>query len=90
MRLQCTDKASMLGLASVTSEIATLTSSSEVEVLAANQLTDKLRQGCAPAVVDETTVVHMVLTDFLDPVKELDKLRKNKVCKPLHAHARCH
>ena len=52
-------------------EIATLSSSSEVQVMDGQA---DLPSGCSVLVVDADTRLHLHLTDILDPVKELEKL----------------
>ena len=74
--MQCKDQQQSDALASITSEIAALSSSSEVELLGPGQ---SVPTGCAPNVVDDAMIVYLLLTGILDPQKELDKLAKDQV-----------
>ena len=64
-------------LSQVTEEISSLTSCAEVRLLEAGEATPS---GCAPAVIDATTTVQLLLAGILDPHKEIEKLQKEKVC----------
>ena len=92
--MQCKDQQRSDALASITSEIAALSSSSEVELLGPGQ---SVPNGCAPNVVDDATIVYLLLTGILDPQKELDKLAKDQVglrqlagCSSVKLHVRSH
>lgn len=74
--LQCKDRQRSDALASMTSAIAALSSSSEVALLEPGQ---SVPSGCAPNVVDDAMIVYLLLTGILDPQKELDKLAKDQV-----------
>ena len=74
--MQCKDQQQSDALANITSEIAALSSSSEVELLGPGQ---SVPTGCAPNVVDDAMIVYLLLTGILDPQKELDKLAKDQV-----------
>ena len=60
-------------LSSLSSEAATLTTSSEVEVLQAGSAPPP---GCSVGIVDDSTTVYIVLAGVLDPVLEVQKLEK--------------
>jgi hypothetical protein len=60
-------------LSTLANEIATLTTSSAVEVLPVG-VTAPL--GCSVSIVDEATTVNMLLTGILDPTLEIQKLQK--------------
>lgn len=60
-------------LGRLTSEIATLTTSSKVELLDASAPTPS---GCSVAIVDDATKIYMLLTGVLDPALEIQKLQK--------------
>ena len=60
-------------LSSYSSEIATLTTSSEAVVLAAGSAAPV---GCSVAIVDDATTIYMLLVGVLDPVLEVQKLQK--------------
>ncbi len=59
-------------------QVATLTTSSEVVVVgaASPDPSSAPPQGCGVAIVDESTVAHMLLVGILDPKLELQKLDK--------------
>ena len=63
-------------LEQLTTEIGSLTSSSEVRVQGGSEAAPP---GCAPAVVDEAITVQLLLAGILDPSKEIEKLQKEKV-----------
>ena len=74
--MQCKDRAKADTLALLTSEIASLTSSSEVTV---QEQGATAPAGCAPAVIDDSTTAQLLLAGILDPQKEIEKLQKEKV-----------
>ena len=76
MAMQCKDRAKADILAQLTSEIASLTSSSEVIV---QEQGATAPPGCAPAVIDDSTTAQLLLAGILDPQKEIEKLQKEKV-----------
>ena len=63
-------------LSSYSSEIATLTTSSEAVVLAAGSAAPVAPVGCSVAIVDDATTIYMLLVGVLDPVLEVQKLQK--------------
>ena len=67
----CTAKHSVLS--SLAKEVAALTSSSSLTVLAAGEAAPG---GCSVAIVDESTTLHMLLKGILDPQAEVLKLQK--------------
>lgn len=78
--MQCKDQSKRKVLSSLTEEISCLTSCAEARVLAAEEATPS---GCAPAVIDDSTTVQLLLAGILDPQKEIEKLQKEKVrCRP--------
>ena len=76
LAVQCKDRAKADTLAQLTSEIASLTSSSEVTV---QEQGATAPPGCAPAVIDDSTTAQLLLAGILDPQKEIEKLQKEKV-----------
>lgn len=78
-------------LSQLTGEISSLTSCAEVRLQQAGEATPS---GCAPAVIDATTTVQLLLAGILDPQKEMEKLQKEKVwpasCMPPHGRCYCH
>lgn len=74
--VQCEDKARGEVLSKVAGEIGSLTSCAEVTVQQAGAAAPP---GCAPAVIDDSTIVQLLLAGILDPQKEIDKLQKEKV-----------
>lgn len=69
----------------MTGEISSLTSCAEARLQEAGEATPS---GCAPAVIDDSITVQLLLAGILDPQKEMDKLQKEKVqCN--HSHALC-
>ena len=80
--LQCKDAAKAGVLSRLTEEIGSLTSCAEVRLLGAGEATPS---GCAPAVIDDSTTVQLLLAGILDPQKEIEKLQKEKVsCAAAH------
>ncbi|KAL3156713.1 hypothetical protein ABBQ38_000987 [Trebouxia sp. C0009 RCD-2024] len=73
--IQCTDRGRAEVLSQVTGEMSSLTSCAEVRLLEAGEATPS---GCAPAVIDATTTVQLLLAGILDPHKEIEKLQKEK------------
>ena len=69
-------------LSQLTGEISSLTSCAEVRLQEAGEATPS---GCAPAVIDDSTTVQLLLAGILDPQKEMEKLQKEKV-----RNAACH
>ena len=69
-------------LSQLTGEISSLTSCAEVRLQEAGEATPS---GCAPAVIDDSTTVQLLLAGILDPQKEMEKLQKEKV-----QYAACH
>eukprot|EP00889_Picochlorum_renovo_P001758 jgi/Picre1/28788/NNA_004185.t1 len=63
-------------LKTVTLEVATLTSSASVKILASGE--EEPPSGCGVAVVDDKTTLHLVLAGVLDAAKEIEKLEKKK------------
>ena len=63
-------------LASVTVEIATLTTSAAVEVLPPDA---ERPHGCGVAILDDVTAIHMGLAGILDASKEVEKLAKREI-----------
>ena len=74
--LQCKDEARAGVLSRLTEEISSLTSCAEVRLQEAGEATPS---GCAPAVIDDSTTVQLLLAGILDPQKEIEKLQKEKV-----------
>lgn len=74
--MQCKDKARSEVLSHLTVEIGSLASCVDVRVL---QPGETVPAGCAPAVIDDSTVVQLLLAGILDPQKEIEKLQKDKV-----------
>lgn len=74
--MQCKDSARGKILSMVTGEIGSLTSSAEVVV---QKPGEGAPPGCAPAVIDDSTIVQLLLAGILDPQKEIEKLQKEKV-----------
>ena len=74
--MQCKDSARGKILSKVTGEIGSLTSSAEVAV---QKPGEGAPPGCAPAVIDDSTIVQLLLAGILDPQKEIEKLQKEKV-----------
>ena len=74
--VQCKDRARGKVLSKLAGEIGSLTSCAEVTVQPAGA---SAPPGCAPAVIDDSTVVQLLLAGFLDPQKEIDKLQNEKV-----------
>ena len=75
--MQCNDRGRAEVLSRLTGEISSLTSCAEVHVQEAGEATPS---GCAPAVIDDSTTVQLLLAGILDPQKEMEKLQKEKVC----------
>ena len=63
-------------LSQLTGEISSLTSCAEARLQEAGEATPS---GCAPAVIDDSITVQLLLAGILDPQKEMDKLQKEKV-----------
>ena len=83
--LQCNDRGRAEVLSQLTGEISSLTSCAEVRLQEAGAATPS---GCAPAVIDDSTTVQLLLAGILDPQKEMEKLQKEKVryaCNDPHA-----
>ena len=84
--LQCNDRGRAEVLSQLTGEISSLTSCAEVRLQEAGAATPS---GCAPAVIDDSTTVQLLLAGILDPQKEMEKLQKEKVryvaCNDSHA-----
>ncbi|DBB14039.1 TPA: hypothetical protein ACH3X3_001004 [Trebouxia sp. C0006] len=74
--IQCKDRARGEVLSKLAGEIGSLTSCAEVTVQQAGAAAPP---GCAPAVIDDSTIVQLLLAGILDPQKEIDKLQKEKV-----------
>ncbi|KAG2438857.1 hypothetical protein HXX76_005397 [Chlamydomonas incerta] len=68
-----TDADKAAALRSLSLEVATLSSSSDVTLLAAGEAAPL---GCSVAIVDEATTLHMLLKGILDPALEIAKLDK--------------
>ena len=86
--VQCKDRAKADTLTQLTSEIASLTSSSEVTVQHPGATAPA---GCAPAVIDDSTTAQLLLAGILDPQKEIEKLQKEKVMfTQSYQHVGCH
>jgi len=75
--VQCKDRARGEVLSKLAGEIGSLTSCAEVTVQQAGG--GGAPPGCAPAVIDDSTIVQLLLAGILDPQKEIDKLQKEKV-----------
>ncbi len=74
--MQCKDRAKAGVLSKLTVEIGSLTFCEEVKVQEAGE---GAPPGCAPAVIDDSTIVQLLLAGILDPQKEIEKLQKEKV-----------
>lgn len=81
--VQCKDRARGEVLSKLAGEIGSLTSCAEVTVQQAGVAAPA---GCAPAVIDDSIIVHLLLAGILDPQKEIDKLQKEKVCRERWCH----
>lgn len=71
--ISATDASRHAVLSSLSSEAATLTTSSEVEVLPPGS---PAPPGCSVGIVDDSTTVYLVMAGILDPVLEVQKLEK--------------
>jgi len=60
-------------LSSLSGEISTLTTSSDVTVLGDGETAPS---GCSVAIVDDSTTIYMLLVGILDPILEVQKLQK--------------
>mmetsp|Transcript_29964 Transcript_29964/g.66340 ORF Transcript_29964/g.66340 Transcript_29964/m.66340 type:complete len:1040 (+) Transcript_29964:120-3239(+) len=69
----CTDEGKHQVLTALSSEVATLTTSSEVSVLPPGT---SAPSGCSVGIVDDSTTLHMLLKGILDPALEIQKLQK--------------
>jgi len=75
MYLAVKDATRATQLATACDEIACLTTSASVEVLAADA---ERPQGCGVTVLDDVTAIHMGLAGILDAGKEVEKLEKKE------------
>lgn len=73
--ITATDPERFAFLETVCSEIATLTTSSDVKIVA---VTNDVPKGCGVAVVNEKTTIHLSLLGILDASKEIEKLEKKR------------